>query len=83
LNDSHGQATTVRSQHIIICLRGRTFVLLRTLMQGATPLGSAFASFLLPLIGIPAMISLSAFLIGLPGLAGLRVTELIEAEEIK
>jgi len=39
-------------------------------VQGATLLGGALAGFLLPLVG-------------LPGLAGLRVTELLEAGEIK
>jgi len=69
-------AQTLRMQVIPPNLRGRTFALLRTLMQGATPLGGAFAGFLLPVIGIPIMITLSALAIGLPGVIGMQVAEL-------
>jgi MFS family permease len=72
-------AQTLRMQVIPPDLRGRTFALLRTLMQGATPLGGAFAGFLLPVTGIAIMIALSALVIGLPGLAGLQVRELRRA----
>jgi len=60
-------------------MRGRTFALLRTLMQGATPLGGALAGFLLPVIGMQMMISLSSLVIGAPGLVGIQITELKQA----
>lgn len=72
-------AQTLRMQIIPVELRGRTFALLRTLMQGATPLGGALAGFLLPVIGMPMMIGLSSLVIAAPGLAGLQVTELKQA----
>lgn len=72
-------AQTLRMRIIPEALRGRTFALLRTLMQGTTPLGGVAAGFLLPVIGIASMIGLSAALIGAPGLAGLRVRELSQA----
>lgn len=72
-------AQTLRMQVIPPDLRGRTFALLRTLMQGATPLGGALAGFLLPLWGIQMIIGLSSFVIGSPGLAGMRVSELVSA----
>jgi MFS family permease len=74
-------AQTLRMQVIPEALRGRTFALLRTLMQGAMPLGGALGGALLPFLGIPAMIALSALLIGTPGLAGYRLAELREAGE--
>lgn len=72
-------AQTLRMQVIPPEMRGRVFALLRTLMQGATPLGGALGGFLLPLLGIPIMVILSALLIGLPGLAGMQVHELRRA----
>ena len=72
-------AQTLRMQVIPPDLRGRTFALLRTLMQGATPLGGALAGFLIPVVGMQWMIGLSSLVIGAPGLAGMRVTELREA----
>jgi MFS family permease len=72
-------AQTLRMQVIPTELRGRTFALLRTLMQGATPLGGALAGFLLPLMGMQMMIGLSSFVIGAPGLAGMQVVELRQA----
>jgi predicted MFS family arabinose efflux permease len=72
-------AQTLRMQIIPLEIRGRTFALLRTMMQGATPLGGAMAGFLLPVMGIKMMISLSALVIGLPGLAGMRIRELTQA----
>jgi hypothetical protein len=60
-------------------MRGRVFALLRTLMQGATPLGGALAGFLLPVAGIPLMVIGSALIVGLPGLAGMQVPELKRA----
>ncbi|MCI0552272.1 MAG: MFS transporter [Anaerolineae bacterium] len=72
-------AQTLRMQVIPPELRGRTFALLRTLMQGATPLGGALAGFLLPVLGMQFMIGLSSFVIGAPGLAGMQITELKQA----
>jgi MFS family permease len=69
-------AQTLRMRIIPPHLRGRTFALLRTMMQGGTPFGGAGAGFLLPVLGIPTMIALSAIVVGLPGLAGLRVKAL-------
>jgi hypothetical protein len=57
-------------------LRGRTFALLRMLMQGTNPIGGAFAAALLPIVGIPTMIAFSALCAGTPGLIGYRVTAL-------
>jgi MFS family permease len=72
-------AQTLRMQVIPHEMRGRTFALLRTLMQGATPLGGALAGFLLPVLGTQMMIGLSALIIGAPGLAGMQTKELRQA----
>jgi len=72
-------AQTLRMQVIPSDLRGRTFALLRTLMQGATPLGGALAGFLLPLWGIQMIVGLSSLIIGSPGLVGLQIKELASA----
>jgi hypothetical protein len=69
-------AQTLRMQIIPAALRGRTFALLRMLMQSTGPLGGITAGFLLPALGIPAMIGLSLGLISLPGLLGYRVEAL-------
>jgi MFS family permease len=60
-------------------LRGRTFALLRMLMQSGSPLGGVLAGWLLPAFGLPAVIALSALITGLPALAGLRTRALLEA----
>lgn len=73
-------AQTLRMQVIPAEMRGRVFALLRTLMQGSTPLGGALAGFMLPLVGIPLMVIVSAFIVGLPGLAGTQVRELMHAD---
>ena len=57
-------------------LRGRTFALLRTLMQGSGPLASAAAGGLLPILGLTTMIGGSAVLVGAPGLVGMQVRQL-------
>ena len=75
-------AQTLRMQIIPPDMRGRTFALLRTLMQGATPLGGALAGFLLPVWGIQIIVGLSSFVIGSPGLVGLQVTELVSAGKV-
>lgn len=74
-------AQTLRMQIIPEQLRGRTFALLRTLMQSSGPLASAGAGALLSILGIPAMIGLSALLIGAPGLLGFGVKQLHQPGE--
>jgi MFS family permease len=69
-------AQTLRMQIIPERLRGRTFALLRTLMQSGSPLGGTLAGVLLPVLGIPAMIGLSALVVGVPGLLGYQVRDL-------
>jgi len=73
-------AQTLRMQVIPADLRGRTFALLRTLMQGSSPVGGALAGVLIPLVGIPLVVALSAALVGGPGLAGLAVRPLRAAD---
>jgi len=73
-------AQTLRMKVIPNPLRGRTFALLRTLMQSTTPIGGAIAGVVLPLLTMPVMIAASAALIGLPGLAGVRVKALRVAD---
>ncbi len=72
-------AQTLRMRIIPPDLRGRTFALLRTLMQGTVPLAGTATGLLLPVVGIPAMIGLSALLIGLPGPLGYQVRGLRRA----
>jgi hypothetical protein len=67
---------TLRVQVIPEPMRGRTFALPRTLILGTAPLGGAIAGWLLPLIGIPAMVLITALLAGVPGPAGLKAREL-------
>ena len=55
----------------IVHIGGAVIALLRTLMQGATPLGGA--------LGIQFIIGLSSLVIGAPGLAGMKTRELMEA----
>ncbi len=74
-------AQTLRMQIIPAQLRGRTFALLRTLMQSAGPLASAGAAELLSFLAVPVMIGLSALLIGAPGVLGLGVKQLRQPEE--
>ncbi|MBI1801043.1 MAG: MFS transporter [Chloroflexi bacterium] len=72
-------AQTLRMQVIPAELRGRTFALLRTLMQGGNPIGGALGGLLLPVLGVPAMVLLSALVIGAPGMLGYQVKGLREA----
>jgi predicted MFS family arabinose efflux permease len=69
-------AQTLRMQIIPERLRGRTFALLRMLMQSGNPLGGAIGGTLLPALGIPVMIVVSAALVGVPGLIGYQVKSL-------
>jgi MFS family permease len=73
-------AQTLRMQIIPPDMRGRTFALLRTFMQGATPLGAALAGFLLPVYDAQIIIGLSAVMIGIPGLMGSRIRELTQTD---
>ncbi len=69
-------AQTLRMQVIPEELRGRTFALLRTLMQSGNPIGGAIAGALFPLVGMTTMIAATAALVGLPGLIGYQVKTL-------
>jgi MFS family permease len=72
-------AQTLRMQVIPEHLRGRSFALIRTLIQGTNPIGGALGGLLLPVLGIPAMIGFSALLVGGPGLLGSQVLSLRQA----
>lgn len=69
-------AQTLRMRVIPNHLRGRSFALLRMLMQSGNPVGGALGALLLPAAGITAAVGVSALLVGLPGLAGLQVAAL-------
>lgn len=69
-------AQTLRMHVIPEALRGRTFALLRMIMQSGGPLGGAVAGMLMPVLGMSAMIAASAALVGLPGLIGYQVRAL-------
>jgi MFS family permease len=69
-------AQTLRMRIIPERLRGRTFALLRMLMQSGNPIGGAIAGILLPALGIPAIIVLSAIVVALPGVLGYQVSAL-------
>jgi len=69
-------AQTLRMRIIPDPLRGRSFALLRMLMQSGNPIGGALAGLLVPLWGVGATIGCSALLAGLPGLLGLAVAPL-------
>lgn len=70
-------AQTLRMRVIPPELRGRSFALLRTLMQASSPAFSGIGGALLPVVGLTAMIGLSVGLIAVPGLAGTRVRDLV------
>lgn len=67
---------TLRMRVIPPRLRGRSFALLRTLMQSSTPAFSAIGGALFGLIGLRALIALSVGMITVPGLIGTRSREL-------
>lgn len=69
-------AQTLRMQIIPAQLRGRTFALLRMLMQSGHPLGGALAGGLFPLVGMTVMMALTALVVGAPGGVGYLVREL-------
>lgn len=72
-------AQTLRMHIIPPEMRGRTFALLRTMMQSTGPAGSLVAGFILPIIGLFACISGSSLLIGAPGAIGSSVKDLWKA----
>ena len=66
-------AQTLRMAIIPPELRGRVFSLIRLSINAFGPVGSAVAGLLLPVVGMTAMIMISAAAVGLPGLGGLLV----------
>jgi predicted MFS family arabinose efflux permease len=72
-------AQTLRMKIIPAAQRGRTFALLRMMMQSTNPLGGIAAGFALPAIGMTAIIAASALVITVPALLGGRVNALWEA----
>ncbi len=73
-------AQTLRMRIIPPPLRGRTFALLRMLMQGAGPLGSLAGGAALPALGLPAVLGAAAGVAAFPGLLGLRDRAMREAD---
>lgn len=69
-------AQTLRMEIIPAHMRGRTFALLRMLMQGSQPIGGALGGFLLPIVGVGAMIGLSATMVSGASILAARVVEL-------
>lgn len=69
-------AQTLRMHIIPEQLRGRTFALLRTLMQSGGPIGGAVAGWLLSVAGLPVMILLTALITGGPGMLGYLMEEM-------
>ena len=72
-------AQTLRMKIIPARLRGRTFALLRMLMQSTNPAGGMIGGFVLPFLSMPVLVACAAAVIGIPGLIGLQVRELREA----
>jgi hypothetical protein len=64
---------------IPVPLRGRTFALLRMLMQSGGPLGSVLAGALLPALGLGTLLGAAALTVTVAGAAGAGVRELREA----
>jgi hypothetical protein len=60
-------------------LRGRTFGLLRTLMQSTPPIGGILAGFLLAGVSVPLTVVTVAVIVTVPGLIGLFHRSLAEA----
>jgi len=73
-------AQTLRMRIIPPSLRGRTFALLRTVMQGGGPVGGLAGGILVPSLGVVGAILGSAVFVGGPGALGWSVRELREAE---
>lgn len=66
-------AQTVRMGIVPSAMHGRTFALLRTLMQAGRPIGGATAGLVIVSSDLTPAILLSAALVGIPGLLGLAV----------
>jgi MFS family permease len=73
-------AQTLRMKIIPGPLLGRSFALIRTMIQGAGPLGGAAAGLLLDGAGLGAVVLATAVVIGLPGVAGLFEAEVCRAD---
>jgi len=69
-------AQTLRMQIIPERMRGRTFALLRMIMQGGNPIGGAIGGLLAAVVAIPTLVATSAFLIMAPAIAGNTVNDL-------
>jgi MFS family permease len=72
-------AQTLRMKLIPPDLRGRSFALLRMLMQSGNPVGGLMAGLLVPLAGLPATILATACLAIAPAMAGALVAPLRRA----
>jgi len=69
-------AQTIRMRLIPPALRGRVFALLRTLMQGTTPIGAVLGGGLLAAGALTAAIGAIAAIIAVPGAIGLALPAL-------
>ncbi len=69
-------AQTLRMGIVPPSMHGRTFALLRTLMQAGRPIGGAMAGLVIDPTALGLAILLSAALIGMPGLVGFAVRDL-------
>jgi len=69
-------AQTLRMGIVPPSMHGRTFALLRTLMQAGRPIGGAIAGLVIDPTALGLAILLSAALIGVPGLVGFAVRDL-------
>lgn len=69
-------AQTLRMRIIPENMRGRTFALLRMIMQGGNPIGGALGGGLAGVVAIPTLVATSALLILAPALAGYAVRDL-------
>ncbi|MFN8177537.1 MAG: MFS transporter [bacterium] len=72
-------AQTLRMRIIPEEFRGRVFALLRTMMQGATPLGGAIGGWLVPVVGVGPAILLTGACLVVSGAAGGLLGELRHA----
>jgi MFS family permease len=72
-------AQTLRMKLIPPELRGRSFALLRMLMQAGNPIGGLLAGLLVPLAGLPAAILATSLLAISPAVAGAMVAPLRRA----
>jgi MFS family permease len=72
-------AQTLRMRIIPERMRGRTFALLRMIMQGGNPIGGALGGLLAGIVAIPTLVATSALLIMSPAVAGYTIRDLREA----